>query len=79
LRVVPRKRWSELGRSQRRAIVAAAAVELTLTAVALADLARRPREQVRGPKPLWALACFVQPLGPIAYLVRGRRRPTPGA
>jgi hypothetical protein len=28
---------------------------------------------VRGPKGLWALGCFVQPVGPIAYLTLGRR------
>jgi hypothetical protein len=41
--------------------------------VALRDLARRPKERVRGPKAVWALGCFVQPLGPVAYLVVGRR------
>lgn len=51
-----------------------AAVEVVLTTVALVDLARRPAEQVRGPKPVWALGCFVQPVGPIAYLLLGRRR-----
>jgi hypothetical protein len=28
---------------------------------------------VRGPKPLWVLGSVVQPVGPIAYLVFGRR------
>jgi hypothetical protein len=49
-------------------------VELALTATALVDLAKRPAAQVRGPKPLWALGCFVQPVGPVAYLTLGRRR-----
>ncbi len=44
-----------------------------MTAVALRDLARRPAEGVRGPKALWAVACFVQPVGPVAYLAVGRR------
>jgi hypothetical protein len=68
-----RKRWSELTSRQRTAIVAASAVEVVLTTVALVDLARRPSDQVRGSKPLWALGCFVQPIGPIAYLTFGRR------
>jgi hypothetical protein len=67
-----RKRWSDLSSRQREAIVAAAAVELVLTSVALVDLARRPSSQVRGSKPLWVLGCFVQPIGPIAYLTCGR-------
>lgn len=54
------------------AIVALASVELALTATALVDLARRPAAQVRGPKALWALGCFVQPVGPVAYLAVGR-------
>jgi len=69
-----RKRWSDLSRGQRTAIVVASAVEVVLTATALVDLARRPTTQVRGPKPLWALGCFVQPVGPVAYLTFGRRR-----
>ena len=67
-------RWDDLSDGQRAAIVVGAAVEVVLTTVALVDLARRPREQVRGPKPLWALGCFVQPVGPIVYLAWGRRR-----
>jgi hypothetical protein len=69
-----RKRWSEMSSGQRAAIVAGAAVELVLTTTALVDLARRPASQVRGSKALWALGCFVQPVGPVAYLAVGRRR-----
>jgi hypothetical protein len=69
-----KKKWEDLSQGQRTAILVAASVELALTATALVDLARRPRELVRGPKPLWALGCFVQPVGPIAYLAFGRRR-----
>lgn len=72
------RRWSELSGPQQGAIVVLAAVELALTAAALVDLARRPRDQVRGPKAVWGAACFVQPVGPVAYLTVGRRRPTPG-
>lgn len=68
------RRWGDLSGTQQKAIIAAAAVEVILTTTALLDLRRRPSVQVRGPKPLWALACFVQPVGPVAYLVLGRRR-----
>jgi hypothetical protein len=67
-----RRRWDDLSRQQRTAIVVGAAVELVLTTVALSDLARRPAAQVRGPKALWAVGCFVQPVGPVAYLLLGR-------
>lgn len=68
-----KKRWDDLTTGQQAAVVALAAVEVVLTTVALVDLVRRPGAQVRGPKPLWAAGCFVQPVGPVAYLVLGRR------
>jgi len=68
-----KKQWGDFTPSQQKAIIVAFAVEAVLTTVALVDLARRPRAQVRGPKPLWALGCFVQPVGPLAYLLIGRR------
>ena len=67
------KRWDELTDRQQKSLIVLAGVELILTTVALIDLARRPAEQVRGPKALWALGCFIQPIGPIAYLAAGRR------
>lgn len=68
-----KKSWSDLTPTQQKAIVASGAAEAVLTAVALVDLARRPRTGVRGPKVLWLLALAVQPVGPIAYLRVGRR------
>ena len=69
-----RRRWDDLSPTEQRAIVIGSAVEVILTTWALIDLARRPASAVRGPKPLWALTCFVQPVGPTAYLLLGRRR-----
>ena len=59
--------------TQRTMVVVGGAVEVVLTTIALVDLARRPAGQVRGSKVAWALAAFVQPVGPSAYLVWGRR------
>jgi hypothetical protein len=70
-----KKQWSDFSGGQRAAIILGSAIEVVLTTVALADLARRPRSQVRGPKALWILGCVVQPVGPIAYLALGRRSP----
>lgn len=67
------KRWGELTGTQQKAIVVVAAAEMVLTSAALVDLARRPAAEVRGRKWLWALGCFVQPVGPVAYLILGRR------
>jgi hypothetical protein len=68
-----KKKWSDLTVSQRRAVYIGGAIESVVTAAALRDLLRRPSSQVRGPKVAWMLACFVQPVGPIAYFTTGRR------
>jgi hypothetical protein len=71
--VVAKKQWSDLTRRQKQAVLAAGAIETVLTAAALRDVARRPPTQIRGPKLAWALALFVQPVGPIAYFALARR------
>lgn len=71
----PARRWKDLSRNQRAAIIALGSIETALTTVAAVDLCRRPRELLRGPKALWWPAIFVQPLGPIAYLRLARRPP----
>ena len=48
-------------------------IQTTLLAIAAVDLARRPAAAVNGRKPWWGLGLLVQPIGPIAYLLRGRR------
>lgn len=65
-------KWSELTTTQKRLIYVAGAAESVLTTAALRDLARRPSGQVRGPKVLWVLGFFVQPVGPLAYFAVGR-------
>lgn len=67
-----RRRWNELSPWRKTAVLVLAPIELTLTAVAAADLVRRPAEQVRGRKAAWWPAIFVQPAGPILYLWWGR-------
>jgi hypothetical protein len=71
------KRWSDLSPRSRRVILIGGAFEGVLKAAALADLVRRPREEVRGSKSLWAAAIvLVNSVGavPIAYFVYGRQR-----
>jgi hypothetical protein len=70
-----RKRWSELTTRQRSSIIAAGLLQLLLAAAALLDLRRRPAEQIRGSKQLWAAATLVNFVGPLAYFLFGRRRP----
>jgi hypothetical protein len=73
------KKWADLSPQYQRLIMIGAAIEGLLKAVALADLARRPAAQVRGPKPLWAVVLtVVNSVGaaPIAYWIYGRRKTT---
>lgn len=67
------KKWSDLSTGQQRAVYVAGAAETILTVAALWDLARRPADTVRGPKAMWVLAAFVQPVGPLTYFAKGRR------
>ena len=62
-----------------RRIAPAALVQFALAGYAWWDLARRPRELVRGSKPAWAAIIAVNFVGPIAYLWIGRLRPPGGA
>jgi hypothetical protein len=53
-------------------------IELVLTGIALWDLSHRPAAQVKGKKWVWALVACMQPIGPAAYLLFGRKRPAAG-
>jgi hypothetical protein len=66
------RRWSELNKTQQTAIIVIGTAEVVMTTIALVDLARRPAENIRGKKSVWALVCFVQPIGPVAYFAWGR-------
>jgi hypothetical protein len=74
-----RKRWSDLTDRQKAGVVVLTAVQVSLSAAAWVDLARRPRELVRGPKPAWAAAIAVNFVGPVAYFTLGRRAALPSA
>jgi hypothetical protein len=69
------KRWSDLSERNRRIIVVVAAVEAALKVLMLADLKRRPADQVKGSKRLWAFSSVINSAGliPISYFVFGRR------
>jgi hypothetical protein len=68
-----KKSWREMSPLQRKAVVAGGVVELVITAIAARDLRARDASQVRGPKTLWVAAFAVQPIGPIGYLLLGRK------
>jgi hypothetical protein len=54
--------------------VLSGAIQLALMIAALVDLWRRPEEEIRGKKLLWTAFSFVNFVGPISYLLFGRRR-----
>lgn len=68
-----RRTWSDFSPMQKRLTILGGAVEAVLTTIAARDLARRDASLVRGPKLLWASLLTVQPFGPLAYLLFGRR------
>jgi hypothetical protein len=68
-----RKQWSDLSPRQQRSVIAGGVVQVLLAAAALLDLRRRPAEEVRGSKKLWAAANMVNFVGPLAYFLFGRR------
>jgi len=75
---VATKAWSDLSPRIRRLILIGGALDGFLKVAALVDLVRRPSEELRGSKPLWAAAIvLINSAGavPIAYFVHGRRRP----
>jgi hypothetical protein len=59
-----KKRWSDFSPRTQTAIVLGGIAEVVV---------RRPAALVRGPKPLWGAALFVQPIGSPLYLLAGRR------
>ena len=71
---MPNKRWGDLSSTQRKAVVLSGVVQLGLLAAALADIYRRPAQEIRGDKRLWAVVAFVNYVGPISYFLFGRRR-----
>ena len=68
------QRWSDLSSGRKTGMLVGAAVQLALAATAWTDLARRPAEEVNGPKAMWAVLIAVNFIGPLSYFVFGRKR-----
>ena len=69
-----KKQWKDLSDGQRSGIVVAGAVQIALLVAALVDLRSRPASEIRGPKPAWVAASFVNFIGPVAYFTFCRKR-----
>ena len=72
----PNKKWSDLTARQKAPLVLRGIIQLALLAAALADIHRRPAEEIKGSKWVWSAVAFVNfmGIGPIAYFTFGRRR-----
>ncbi len=71
------KQWQDFTDRQKRGIVVVGVLQLALLAAALIDLRRRPAEDINGSKRLWTMVVFINGIGPIAYVVFGRKRQAP--
>lgn len=72
-----KRRWRDLSERTRRLIIVGAVFEGILKIAALVDLKRRPADQVRGRKWVWAtVVALANSVGgvPLAYFLFGRRR-----
>ncbi|WP_291429108.1 oxidoreductase [Deinococcus sp.] len=67
------KQSTDLSTLQKTALITAGVVQAGLFAAAWADLSLRRPEAVNGSKKAWRAGLFVNTLGPLAYLARGRK------
>jgi hypothetical protein len=69
-----KRRWQDMTPKQKRRFGVRGAIQMALMVWTLRDISRRDASQIKGSKRLWTLFAFVQPVGPIAYLIFGRKR-----
>jgi hypothetical protein len=69
-----RKTWSDLDDRQKMAVLVAGSVQISLLLTALLDIYRRPAQEIRGSKRMWAAVSLVNFVGPISYFAFGRRK-----
>ena len=67
-----KNQWADMSSTRKACVLVAALVQILLAVWACADLARRPKAQVRGRKAWWASIIAINYVGPLAYLGWGR-------
>lgn len=70
-----KKRWNELNKQTKYAIILLAIAQFSLQVAALRDISRRTPAEVNGDKRAWVAASFINFAGPAAYFLRGRKQP----
>ncbi|MHA7985212.1 PLD nuclease N-terminal domain-containing protein [Rathayibacter sp. CAU 1779] len=69
-----RSNFADLPTPSKIGVAVAALVQVSLAVAAFVDLARRDRDEVRGPKAVWIPVILVNWVGPVVYFLAGRRR-----
>jgi hypothetical protein len=74
--MAPNKKWSDLTVREKAPFVVRGIIQFALLAAALADIYRRPAEEINGSRWLWSAVAFANfmGIGPIAYFAFGRKR-----
>lgn len=70
-----KKKWSELPASAKAGTIFMGLIQVSLLVAALVDIRKRPAEEINGSKKLWTAIAFINWVGPIAYFVKGRKKP----
>lgn len=66
--------WSDLSQNEQYAVIGGAAVELVLKLTAWHFLYHDPKEKIRGSKWAWFPVTLVNFIGPLAFLLFGRKK-----
>jgi len=69
-----KKKWSEMSGPAKAGTIVVGLIQFSLLIAALADIRKRPAEEINGSKALWTGLVFINTVGPIAYFVKGRKR-----
>lgn len=68
-----RNEWLDLPTELRFPVIAAIIADTTAKVFTWGSLIKRPANKVRGPKWAWVLVSFVNGIGPISYVLFGRK------
>lgn len=69
-----KKKFSDLNPTQQKLAVGIGVAELALSSYCALDMRKRSKSEIRGSKWVWGPLLGVQPFGPIAYLIWGRKK-----
>lgn len=68
-----KKDWKSLKFWQKAIIIDLILIQIGLFLAAWTDLSRRPEDKINGRKQAWRAALFLNGIGPLAYLLKGRQ------